>query len=120
MVKSVAFFAYPVGDMAKARAFYEGVLGLGLTSNFEDCWIEYDAEGGTLAITTMAETLTPGAPGGWVALEVDDLDTEVARMKSEGVPVVRDIFESPVCRMAVITDPDGNGIMLHQCKPGHP
>ena len=119
MVRFVAFFAYPVSNVAASRAFYEGVLGLTLTSNHQDMWVEYDTEGGTLAITNMAEELKPGSAGGWVALEVDDLDASVARMKAEGVPVVRDIFESPVCRMAVITDPDGNGIMLHQCKPGN-
>ena len=119
MVKFIAFFAYPVTDMARARAFYEGVLGIGLSSNYEDMWVEYETEGGTLAITTMAESLKPGSPGGWVALEVDDLDVWVTRMKADGVPIIRDTFESPVCRMAVITDPDGNGIMLHQCKPGH-
>ena len=119
MVKFVAFFAYPVTDMARSRAFYEGVLGMGLSTNHQDCWVEYETEGGTLAITTMVDELTPGAPGGWVALEVDDLDVWVTKVKADGVKVVRDIFESPVCRMAVILDPDGNCVMLHQCKPGN-
>jgi predicted enzyme related to lactoylglutathione lyase len=28
-------------------------------------------------------------------------------------------FETPVCRMAFILDPDGNALCIHQRKPGH-
>jgi predicted enzyme related to lactoylglutathione lyase len=27
-------------------------------------------------------------------------------------------FETPVCRMAMIADPDGNIVTLHRCKDG--
>ena len=119
MIKHFAFFCVPVSDVAKAREFYEGKLGLTLTFNHQDCWVEYDIGESTIAITTMAEGLKPGSPGGTVALEVHDLDSAVAELKAQGVPIFKDIFESPVCRMAVVGDPDSNGIILHQCKEGH-
>ncbi len=116
MIKHVAFFANPVSDIARSREFYEGKLELTLTSNFHDRWIEYDIGETTIAITDMVDELKPGSPGGFISLEVDDLDAAVGKMKAEGVPVFRDVLETPVCRLAVIGDPDSNGIMLHQCK----
>jgi len=118
MIKHIAFFNYPVSNIKRSRSFYQGVLGFRVSSNFQDEWIEYDIAGTTLAITTMIKDLTPGARGGFIALEVDNLDSEVARFKSQGVSVIVDIFDTPVCRSAVIADPDGNSIALHQMKPG--
>jgi predicted enzyme related to lactoylglutathione lyase len=36
------------------------------------------------------------------------------------VRVVMEIQDNPICRMALIADPDGNPIALHQRKPNHP
>ena len=118
-IKSIAFSAYPVSDMARSRAFYEESLGLSLSHNFRDTWVEYDLAGATFTITTMAEDLKPGARGGFVAFEVDDLDAWIELLQAKGVPILIEPFETPVCRMGVVADPDGNGITLHQAKPGH-
>jgi predicted enzyme related to lactoylglutathione lyase len=116
-IKGIAYFAYPVEEMAEARKFYEEVLGLKVTLNYQEKWVEYDIGEGTLAITTMVEGQTPGAPGGFVALEVDDLNAWVAELKQKHVTMVVEPFETPVCWMAEIADPDGNSITLHQRKP---
>ena len=42
MITSIAFFVYPVRDIATSRRFYEDILGLKLATNFRDEWIEYD------------------------------------------------------------------------------
>jgi predicted enzyme related to lactoylglutathione lyase len=52
--------------------------------------------------------------GGSVALEVDDLDALCTRLKAEGVRFKAENIASPVCRMAVILDSEGNSIVLHQ------
>jgi predicted enzyme related to lactoylglutathione lyase len=114
MFKSVAFFAYPVSDVARARLFYEETLRLRLDHNFRDQWLEYDLGGATLAIAAAAHGRQPGVPGGWVALEVDDFEAEVQRLKGLGVAFVVEPFATPVCRMAFIADPDGNTIVIHQ------
>lgn len=116
-IKHTAFFAYPVTDIERARDFYENTLQLKLADNFNDEWLEYDIAGETFAITNMVKELEPGARGGFFALEVEDLDAAVTEMKEKGVEFVLDTFETPVCRMAVIADPDGNGITLHACNP---
>jgi predicted enzyme related to lactoylglutathione lyase len=48
---------------------------------------------------------------------VDDLDAWVADLKAKKVPFMVEPFETPGCRMAVIGDPDGNDLTLHQTKP---
>jgi predicted enzyme related to lactoylglutathione lyase len=114
MITSMAFTVYPVSDMARARAFYEHVLGLHVSDNYRDVWVEYDVAGSIFAITTTDMGHSPGAKGGGVAFEVSDLDGFVHKMKERAVPFVADTFDTPVCRMAVIEDQDGNHIALHE------
>jgi predicted enzyme related to lactoylglutathione lyase len=117
MFKRVAFTMYPVSEMARARAFYEGTLGLPASKAGETSpWVEFDLPGGgCLAITNVSES-TPGASGGMIALEVEDLDGLVAGLKAKGAAVVGEGIEGPGCHMAVIKDPDGNAIILHKLK----
>ncbi|TBR19647.1 VOC family protein [bacterium] len=120
MIKHIAFTMYPVVDMARARKFYEEDLGLALTKNFNDAWVEYHLENGCFAITTMAEGVKPSLrAGGSIAFEVDDLDATLKRLKDRKVAVKVEPFESPVCRMFVAADPEGNAVTIHQKKPGH-
>ena len=116
MIQSVAFFAYPVSDIPRARTFYEQSLGLQVSHNFHEEWIEYDLGATTFAITAMDAQHQPGAKGGVVAFEVDDLDATVARLKQARVSFSTEGGESPVCRFAVVSDPDGNQVILHRRK----
>ena len=114
MITSIAYTVYPVTDMAKARGFYETALGLKVTHNFKDLWLEYDLGDSTLAIAGMDMGLSPGAKGAMVALETDDLDGLVKQLKARLVSFAMEPFETPVCRMGIIKDPDGNQLVLHQ------
>ncbi len=114
--KEIAFVAYPVRDTKAARRFYQETLGLTETANWQDQWIEYDIGSGTLAITNGFPQSQPGAKGAMAALEVGDLNAVLAQLKSRSVPLAGDPWDTPVCRGAIITDPDGNPIMLHQKK----
>jgi len=116
MIQSIAFVVYPVADMKRARDFYERVLGLKVESNFGDEWVEYDIAGTTFAITTMDANHKPAAKGGVVAFEVEDLGAAIARLKSDEVRFVQENMESPMCRFAVVSDPDGNEVIIHKRK----
>lgn len=119
MLKKVAFTMYPVLDINRAKDFYEKNLNLIPSKASENGeWLEYDLpSGGCFAITTLAREKQPSAnAGGSIAFEVDDLDSLVTQLKSNGVKFKLDIFTSPVCRMAVMLDSEGNGIILHQLK----
>ena len=39
-------------------------------------------------------------------------------VRGKGVPVVMEKFESPVCWYALVADPDGNAVGIHQRKDG--
>ena len=114
MITNIAFTVYPVSDVVKSRRFYEEILGLKIGHNFGDRWVEYDIAGQTFAISNMMEGNTPGAQGAGIGLEVDDFDKTLASLKQAGVKFLAEAFSTPVCRMAVIADPDGNGIVIHK------
>jgi len=122
-VTEIAFSCYPVTDMARARAFYEGVLGLqpsmtaGEPGGME--WTEYDIANGTLSLGAGAPEWKPTSSGCSVGLEVEDFDAAIAELKKSGVTFHMEPFETPVCRMAFVLDPDGNALCIHKRKPGH-
>jgi predicted enzyme related to lactoylglutathione lyase len=116
----IAFVAYAVSDMQKARPFYEGVLGLKPSPEYDGSgnpnWVEYDIGAGTLGIGCAPGMWEPSPKGASAALEVENLDEALATIKSKNVPIVMGPHDFPSCRMVVIADPDGNRITLHQRK----
>ena len=80
-ITEVAFTGYPVADIVRARAFYEGVLKLEPSRIFENPnghWIEYDLGSSTFAISNMfKKEWKPSSDGPSVAFEVDDFDSAV-------------------------------------------
>ena len=119
-VTEIAFSCYPVKDMALARKFYEGVLGLKPTVVFGKPggmqWTEYDIASGTLALGCGAPDWTPRPDGCSVALEVEDFDAAIAHLREHGAKFRVEPMPTPVCRMAMIYDPDGNSICIHKRK----
>lgn len=118
MLKKIAFVMYPIVDVPRARDFYENKLGLQIGSNGhhgEKWWIEYDLPGGgCLALTNFTDEKPSTNAGGTVALEVEDIDALVARLKESGVEFRGDMIAGPNCRMAVCVDSEGNSLLLHQ------
>lgn len=120
-VKEIAFTGYPITQVARARAFYEGLLGLKQSMHFgadddEHVWIEYDIGAGTLTLAKMGDKWKPSSDGPSVALEVTDFDAVVAVLKDAGVLFTVEPVDFPSCRMAGVKDPDGNAVMIHQRK----
>lgn len=116
-VTEIAFTGYPVTDMPRARAFYEGVLGLKTAATFDHegkQWIEYDIAGATLAITNMSPEWKPSTSGPGVALEVADFAVAIADLRAAGAKFIIEPMDSPVCHMAVVTDPDSNSVCIHR------
>jgi len=116
MIESLAFITYPVKDIAVARRFYEGILGLKLARSYHEDWFEYDLGDTTFAITSADPEHASPVTGALIAFEVDDLDAEVARLHDLGVPFRREMRESAVCRYAIVFDPDGAEVMIHRRK----
>ncbi|HEY5915596.1 MAG TPA: VOC family protein [Verrucomicrobiae bacterium] len=115
-LKEVAFTVYPVADVKRARDFYCNAFGLRETANWEDKWIEFDIGTGTFAITDGFTQLKPGAKGGMVAFEVEDMAGCLRELEGKGIKPAMGPFDTPVCVSATIIDPDGNEVMIHQRK----
>jgi predicted enzyme related to lactoylglutathione lyase len=116
LFKNVAFAASPVSNVKNSRAFYEDVLGLTVTANWSDQWIEYDIGDGTLVIIVADEKHKAGANGTFIGLEVVDFDAVLARLREKSVTISEGPFDSPVCHGCSIRDPDGNELLLHAKK----
>jgi predicted enzyme related to lactoylglutathione lyase len=113
----LAFTGTPVTDIKRSRAFYEGVIGLSPTKESAGgMWVEYDIGSGTFGIGCYGEAWKPSPDGTCVAFEVDDLDAAVSELKTKGVVFAMDATDTPVCRFAILCDPDGNRLMIHKRK----
>ena len=117
--KLVAFV--PTTDPVKARAFYEGVLGLRLAEDDAPFALVFDANGTMLRVTTVAEHYPdPFTVLGW---DVESIDSAVKRLAAAGVEFLRypglnaddlqGIWISPSgARIAWFHDPDDNVLSL--------
>ena len=113
----------PATDLARARAFYEGALGLSVVD--ENAYaVVFDAHGTMLRVTAVAEVAHPGYTVlGWC---VTDMRTTVSRLESLGVVFARyegmeqdaqGVWTTPSGdRIAWFTDPDGNVLSLTEFR----
>jgi catechol 2,3-dioxygenase-like lactoylglutathione lyase family enzyme len=63
----------------------------------------------------MPDGATPG-PGGWNRIHfiVDDIESEVTRLRDEGVGFRNDVLRGPGGSQILLEDPSGNVIELFQ------
>jgi predicted enzyme related to lactoylglutathione lyase len=120
-ITEIAFTCYPVTDMARARKFYEDVLGLKPSYSVGEPggmqWTEYDIAHGTLSLGCGAPNWQARADGCSAGLEVEDFDAAIAHLRASGVKFRMEPMPTPVCRMAMISDPDGNTLCIHKRNP---
>lgn len=114
--KEIAFTAYAVTNMTKARRFYEGVLGLKVARKFSKNFVEYDIGRGTISVGCAPGQWEPSKKGTCAALEVEDFPAAVAHLKKKRVKPAIGPVENQKCWMVGVRDPDGNVIVLHQRK----
>jgi catechol 2,3-dioxygenase-like lactoylglutathione lyase family enzyme len=119
--KIVAFVH--ITDWAKARAFYEDVLGLRLVEEEKPFALVFDANGIMLRLTPGGEHKpAPGTVLGW---NVESIERTVTQLTAAGVEFLRypglndktpiGIWTSPSgARVAWFHDPDKNVLSLTQ------
>ena len=108
-------------DADRARAFYEGKLGLALTADNGYALI-FEANGTQLRVQRV-ETVAPH-PYTALGWQVDDLAATVRALAADGVAMARfpglpldadGIWDTPDgSRVAWFHDPDGNTLSIHQ------
>jgi len=108
---------YMVKDAPRAIAFYRDVLGLEPVMMYPDNkGAEYElADGTTFGLWGGGGAVMPFQPSNGILFAVDDLDAAVSALKARGIKVHME-HETPVCLMAMISDSEGNNVVLHKRK----
>src|SRR2546428_12326031 len=114
---------YMVDDVDAAVAFYTTHLGFTLNSNAAPAFADVTRDDLRLLLsgaTSSAGRAMPDgrrpASGGWnrFQLIVDDIASEVARLRFAGVKFRNDVIKGPGGSQVLIEDPSGNVIELFQ------
>jgi catechol 2,3-dioxygenase-like lactoylglutathione lyase family enzyme len=114
---------YMVDDVATAIDFYTKHLDFEVRTSAAPAFA--DVTRGHLRLLLSGPTSSAGrpmpdgakpGPGGWnrIHLLVDDIDAEVARLRSAGVEFRNDVVTGPGGSQILIQDPSGNVVELFQ------
>jgi len=113
-VRAIDFVVACVSDVKRSKAFYQDVLGIEDPILFESGpWLEFDTK--PVAFALMQDEHSPNTS---VALAVHDVREAVEELRAKGVTVLMEPIDTPSCIMAIIANPDGNNIVIHQRKDG--
>ncbi len=118
---------YMVEDVDAAVRFYTAHFGFALLSKAGRAFA--DVQRGDLRLLLsgpessagrpMADGIKP-VPGGWnrIHFVVDDLDSEIARLRAAGLQPRNDVVRGPGGAQVLFADPSGNLIELFQPAGG--
>lgn len=114
LVERTDFVSVFTQDIARAREFYAGTLGLEIESEGESD-LELRCGQVTLDVFDPASIgrQFAASPAG-LALRVHDVDAVRTELEAKGVEFDGETIQTGVCRMAFFTDPDGNALLLHR------
>jgi len=120
---------YMVDDVDAAIAFYTTHLGFSVLSNAAPAFA--DVQRGNLRLLLSGPASSAGRPmpdgrrpqpGGWnrIHFVVDDLPSEVERLRQAGVRFRNDIVTGPGGKQILFEDPAGNPVELFQPAGNRP
>jgi catechol 2,3-dioxygenase-like lactoylglutathione lyase family enzyme len=114
---------YMVDDVDTSIAFYTERLGFELLTSASPAFA--DVKRGNLRLLLAGPASSAGrpmpdgrqpGPGGWnrIHFVVDDIETEVARLRDTGATFRNDIVTGPGGKQILLEDPSGNLVELFQ------
>jgi catechol 2,3-dioxygenase-like lactoylglutathione lyase family enzyme len=110
-VEQVDFITIPTRDVKRSVEFYRDVLGIP-QSEFESA--EVETSNVTLSFWNPEEEgveFQPNTAG--FALRVADVEEARKELEAKGVEFLGETYDSRVCLMGFLKDPEGNTVILH-------
>ena len=112
MISKLDFVGVPSQDADRSRKFYVETLGLKPDPNSDyEFWVGETCFG-IWEPEKMGFEFAPSV-NAHPALHVDDVEAAKKELEAKGVEFLGDVFDTGVCHMALVKDPDGNDLMLH-------
>jgi catechol 2,3-dioxygenase-like lactoylglutathione lyase family enzyme len=122
-IEDLTSVRYMVDDVEKSIDFYTTHLGFTLRMSAAPAFA--DVVRGNLRLLLSGPKSSAGrpmpdgaqpAPGGWnrIHLIVDDIASEVERLRAAGLPFRNDIVSGPGGQQILLVDPSGNVVELFQ------
>jgi catechol 2,3-dioxygenase-like lactoylglutathione lyase family enzyme len=118
-INAVRVVSVPVSDPERARRFYVDTLGFELIRDDESIpnmrWIQVrpGPRATSLSLVTWFDTMPAGSLRGLV-FACADLRAEYERLSAAGVSFEQPPEQQPWALEAVLSDPDGNMLVLQQ------
>jgi predicted enzyme related to lactoylglutathione lyase len=118
-IQHIDLIGVPVTNQQASLAFYTNMLGFAVRINMEHFesddpnvrWIELVPPGAATALV-LAPWAQPGSMG-TIVLVTTDIEADYAELQTKGLDLPP-LEHQPWGVSALITDPDGNQLLLHQ------
>ena len=116
-IKRVGNVILAVKDLELSVKFYHETLGLPIKRQ-RDNWVDLGQSGALLSLhpasSSVPHTGTSYDNGVMIGFVVGDVTSVVTELKTKNVIIHRDVEEHPVCKNAIILDPDEYMISLFE------
>ncbi len=111
-VEGFHFVMYLTDDLARARAFYEGLFAIQAGEFASEYFVEYALpDGGAFALAHLPGT--PRTPTGGAMFGVADAEAAIARVEALGGSLIAR-YGGDKCTSGWCMDPEGNPFGVHQ------
>jgi len=118
-IKHLGSVIIAVSNLEKSVKFYNEIIGMPIKNKREN-WVELAKQGATVILhpaTTKINTGTSIENGIVIGLVVGDIQSAVQELKSQNVPISRDIESHKAGKNAIVLDPDKYMISLFEPAP---
>lgn len=118
-IKHLGSVIVAVSNLEKSVKFYNEVIGMPIKNKREN-WVELAKQGATVILhpaSTKINTGTSIENGIVIGLVVGDIQSAVQELKSQNIPIYRDIESHKAGKNAIVLDPDKYMISLFEPAP---
>jgi lactoylglutathione lyase len=118
-IKHLGSVIVAVSNLEKSVKFYNEIIGMPIKNKREN-WIELAKQGATVILHPSTRPINTGTSienGIVIGLVVGDIQSAVQELKSQNVPIYRDIESHKAGKNAIVLDPDKYMISLFEPAP---